>query len=97
MRTEPSRDRQGRRGGVVGAVDDAQQPRFILSSREVARVERTDGAAAHVLDLGIERVVEDAVVQKEFRMCQAMWASNYDNKGARVPDTDDSYVLIPTE
>ncbi len=44
-----------------------------------------------------ERVAADAAVQKDFRMCQALWASNYDKKGARVPDTDDSYVLIPTE
>ncbi len=47
----------------------------------------------HQFDTG--RKVVDEKLQEQFRLCQAMWASKYDLLGARAPNVDDAYVLIP--
>lgn len=43
------------------------------------------------------RNVKDQILQHEFHLCQAKWASKYDLHGARVPNVDDAYILIPKE
>lgn len=43
------------------------------------------------------RTVVDAELRRRFRRCQAMWASKNDLHGARAPNVDDAYVLIPEE
>ncbi len=41
------------------------------------------------------RVVDNEDVQENFHLCQAIWASKYDLEGARAPNVDDAYILIP--
>jgi len=41
------------------------------------------------------RKVDDEKLRDQFRLCQAMWASKYDLVGARAPNVDDAYLLIP--
>ncbi len=41
------------------------------------------------------RKVNDEKRKDQFGLCQAMWASKYDLRGARAPNVDDPYILIP--
>jgi hypothetical protein len=44
-----------------------------------------------------QRVPKDPVKLRNFRMCQALWASQYAQIGARAPTVDNRFIQFPRE
>lgn len=74
---------------VLAAIHAALSPTMSL--------DRKRGLARQLQTFEAERAVEDQALQHDFHYCQAMLASKYDLRGARAPNVDDSFLLVPKE
>ena len=80
-------DGTGRDDAVLRVIQEALPDSVALDQKRAVLHE------LHRFEVG--RQVEDEKLEEQFRLCQAMWASKYDLLGARAPNVDDAYVLVP--
>src|SRR3990172_6200176 len=74
---------------VIAAIDEAIKPSTSLNTKIelLVNLDRFENV----------RLSKDSKIHKNFRLCQALWASKYDHIGTRSPQVDDWFITFPKE
>ena len=82
----------------TGTTSDAEVLALIDTAlSDASGLDRKVALSRELRDFEAERRVTNRDMQRQFHLCQAMWASKYDLDGARAPGADDAYLLAPRE
>ena len=74
---------------VIAAIDAAIKPSTSLDTKI--------GLLVNLDRFEKVRLAKDRKIHKNFRLCQALWASKYDHIGTRSPQVDDWFITFPKE
>lgn len=74
---------------VIAAIDEAIKPSTSLNTKIelLVNLDRFESV----------RLSKDIKIHKNFRLCQALWASKYDHIGTRSPQVDNWFITFPKE